>query len=185
MRRTIRQRERAYWREFCSSIGSTTNINDIWGMVKKMEGNRREWSYPIISGAISNLEKAEMMVNTLSKVHRFNNLSDEEKRSRGETRSRYAEFIQKKDKSEDKYNIPFTLRELRSALSRCKNSAPGKHEICYDMLRHLSDKGLQKVLNLFNKVWVEGKIPTGWKEAVIVPIRKPGKDAITQQIIGQ
>ena len=62
-------------------------------------------------------------------------------------------------------------------MSRCQNSAPGKDYICYDMLRHLSDKGLQKVLNLFNKVWEEGKIPTGWKEAVIVPIRKPGKDA--------
>ena len=114
VRRTIRQRKRAYWRVFISSIGSTTNINYIWGMVKKIVGNRREWSYPILSSgdqlAISNLEKAEMMVNTFSKVHSFNNLSDEEKRSRGETRSRYAEFIQKKDKSEDKYNIPFTLR---------------------------------------------------------------------------
>ena len=33
------------------------------------------------------------------------------------------------------------------------------------------------MLHAFNKVWEEGKIPSGWKEAVIVPIRKPGKDA--------
>lgn len=49
-------------------------------------------------------------------------------------------------------------------------------KICHSMLRHLSDKGIQKVLNIF-KVWEEGKIPAGWKEAAIVPIRKPGKDA--------
>lgn len=56
-------------------------------------------------------------------------------------------------------------------MDKCKNSAPGKDENCYN-IRQLSDKGLQKVLNVFNKVWEEGKIPTGWKEAVIVPIRK-------------
>lgn len=34
-----------------------------------------------------------------------------------------------KDKIEDKYDFPFTLRELRNALDKCKNSAPGKDEI--------------------------------------------------------
>lgn len=109
-------------------------------------------------------------------MHSSGNLSEEE-RGREGIRSVYAEVIQNKEKSEYKYNVPFTLRELRNALDRCKNSAPNKDEICYNMLRHLSDKGIQKVLNVFNKVWKEGKIPAGWKEAVIVPIRKPGKDA--------
>ena len=83
-------------------------------MIKKMEGNRREWNYPILSDgeqlAISNLEKAEMMVNTMSKVHISSNLSEEERSGREETRSLYAEVIQKKDKIEDGYNVPFTLR---------------------------------------------------------------------------
>lgn len=75
-----------------------------------------------------------------------------------------------------KYNVPFSLAELKAALAKCKNSAPGKDEICYVMLRHLSDAGLQKLLSLYNKVWEEGKIPSGWKEAVIIPIKKPRKD---------
>jgi len=184
VRRSIRQGKRTYWRDYCSSIGSTININDVWGMIKKMEGNkgnRREWNYPILSDgeqlAISSLEKAEMMVNTLSKVHSSSNLSQEERRAREETKNQYVEVIQKKGKLEDKYNVPLTLRELRNALDECKNSAPGKDEICYSMLRHLSDNGMNKVLNVFNRVWEEGKIPVGWKEAVIVLIRKPGKDA--------
>lgn len=123
---------------------------------------------------VSNLEKAEMLLNSLSKVHSSGNISDE-RRGREETRSVYAAVIQKKEKSEDKYNVPFTLTELRNVLDGCKNSAPGKDEICYSMLRHLSDKGIQKVLDVFNKVWEEGKCPAGWKEAVIVLIRKPGK----------
>lgn len=59
----IWQGKRTYWRDYCSLIGSTININNVWGMIKKMEGNRREWNYPILSDgeqlAVSNLEKAE------------------------------------------------------------------------------------------------------------------------------
>jgi len=45
------------------------------------------------------------------------------------------------------------------------------------MVKQLSGYGLNKLLTLYNKVWEEGSIPARWKEAVIVPIRKPGKDA--------
>lgn len=181
VRRTIRQTKRTYWREYCSSIGNTTSVDQVWGMIKRMEGNRREWYYPILSDggqvAISNAEKAEMMVNTLSKVHSSDNLSEEEKKGRADTRGRYADVIQRKDLAYDKYNIPFTMAELKGALAKCKKSTPGKDEVSYTMLKHLSDEGLQLLLNLYNKVWGKGRIPSGWKEAVIVPIQKPGKDA--------
>lgn len=36
---------------------------------------------------------------------------------------------------------------------------------------------MSKLLGLYNKVWKEGKLPINWKEEVIIPIRKPGKDA--------
>ncbi len=36
---------------------------------------------------------------------------------------------------------------------------------------------MSKLLGLYNKVWKEGKLPIYWKEAVIIPIKKPGEDA--------
>lgn len=33
-----------------------------------------------------------------------------------------------------------------------------------------------KLLQLYNSVWEEGRLPSAWKEAVGIPIRKPGKD---------
>lgn len=81
-------------------------------MIRKMEGNKREWSYPILSEggrvAMSNREKAEMMVIALSKVHSSNNLSEEERRSREETKRVYAGAIQRKERLEDEYNVAFT-----------------------------------------------------------------------------
>ena len=48
--------------------------------------------------------------------------------------------------------------------------------MCYVLLALLSDETLDKVLGFYNTVWEEGKLPGSWKEAVVVPIRKPGKD---------
>lgn len=44
------------------------------------------------------------------------------------------------------------------------------------MMAHLSDTAMGKVLDLYNKVWQEGKLPGSWKQVVGVPLRKPGKD---------
>ncbi len=44
-------------------------------------------------------------------------------------------------------------------------------QICYLMINHLSE-----LLKMSNKIYEEGKLPESWKEAVIVPIRKPAKD---------
>ena len=49
--------------------------------------------------------------------------------------------------------------------------------VYYTMIKHVSGVGLQKLLNLYHKVWDEGRIPTGGKEPVIAPIKKPGEDA--------
>ncbi len=48
VRKTIRQAKRMYWRNYCSSIGNTTPIGEVWTMIKKMEGERRDWSYPVL-----------------------------------------------------------------------------------------------------------------------------------------
>lgn len=45
------------------------------------------------------------------------------------------------------------------------------------MMRHLSDEALGSFMVLYNKVWVKGKLPKLWKTAVVVPVRKPGKDS--------
>lgn len=44
------------------------------------------------------------------------------------------------------------------------------------MLENLTDKVKEVLMCLYNKVWTEGIIPRGWKESIIIPIKKPGKD---------
>lgn len=69
-------------------------------------------------------------------------------------------------------DAPFTIGELRMALDKTGQAAPGKDEINYVMIKHLSKRGLVKWPMLYNKVWKEGKMPKSWKGAVIKPIIK-------------
>lgn len=60
-KRIIREAKRKYWRDFCSNIG-TGIIKDIWGMIRKMGGMRRDFSLPVLrdngTEAVTSIEKS-------------------------------------------------------------------------------------------------------------------------------
>ncbi|KAM7282396.1 hypothetical protein ISCGN_002546 [Ixodes scapularis] len=66
--------------------------------------------------------------------------------------------------------------ELRAALTKAnRRSAPGSDGISNSVLSNLSDEGLEKLLDLYNKVWEEGALPEPWKVAKLVLIPKHNK----------
>jgi hypothetical protein len=75
-------------------------------------------------------------------------------------------------------SLDFSLGELKAAL-RCTKSkgAAGPDGIAPQFLRHLGEGALDFVLGIFNESWVKGYCPQGWRDAVIVPVPKPGKPA--------
>ena len=72
------------------------------------------------------------------------------------------------------YNSNFSMRELKTALSTKKNSAPGADTIHYEVIKQLLEK---EKFKLMNKSWDEGKLSEQWKEATIIPFLKPNKDS--------
>lgn len=80
--------------------------------------------------------------------------------------------------SEDVINIKFSLSEWNKALKKSRKTTPGKDQINYCMLNNLSDASKEILIELYNKVWEEGKLLNKWKEEIIVPICKPGKGLI-------
>ena len=72
------------------------------------------------------------------------------------------------------YNCEFQMYELKKALQKANNSTPGPDGISYSMLRHLNPDSITNLLCLFNRIWNEHTYPTLWREAVVIPILKPG-----------
>lgn len=73
-------------------------------------------------------------------------------------------------------NLPFSMFELRKAISSARQTTTGKDGVGSMMLDHMKDSTLAVVLRLFNLVWETSNIPSTWKQSVIVPVLKPGKD---------
>ncbi len=153
VRRTVRQAKRKFWRTYCDSIGNTTPIEEIWGMIKKMGGDRREWSYPVmIEGnetAVTNIEKVEMLAKAFVKINSSNNLSEEGKRGRERTKEENRGVVGRKNNGDGGQEAPFNMGELQRALNRVGKTASGKDQVCYSMLKYLSLDSQEKLLMLY------------------------------------
>ena len=73
--------------------------------------------------------------------------------------------------------IKISLKELRKALKKCHVTAVRCDDIHYQFLKHLPFRSLDSLLCIFNNVWHTGILPNSWKEAIVIPIPKPGKDS--------
>ena len=73
--------------------------------------------------------------------------------------------------------LPLTLKELNNVLRKLKKKrSPGPDGITSEMLQHLDTTARLKLLEIFNHIWEEGRVPQIWKEAIMIPIHKKGKD---------
>ena len=183
VRKTIRLAKRTYWRQYCNKIGRETQLaEEVWGMIRKMNGIKSNFEIPVMHSnnitAVSTVEKAELLAKTFVQVHSSGNLSVKAKHCRDNTLAQQiGGTVRKSTLSGGDLDLPFTLFELRRALLNVRQTSPGKDGVCYSMLAHLTDSALEAVLRLFNNIWDTGKLPSVWKQSVIVPILKPGKDS--------
>ena len=77
----------------------------------------------------------------------------------------------------EEYNLSIKLKELKNILKTSKDTAPGGDELPYIMIRQLSEESLKYLLDFYNLIFREHIFPESWKEAIIIPILKVGKDA--------
>jgi len=68
------------------------------------------------------------------------------------------------------------MKELEWALSSAYDTSPGPDDIPYAFLRHLNEEGKVWLLGLFNLSWEASVYPGRWRDAITIPIPKPGKD---------
>ena len=71
----------------------------------------------------------------------------------------YTQNIQSVD-----YNSPITLIELKLAISKVKNTAPGEDNITYQLIKNLPEHVLSEFLSLLNLSFHTGIFPSDWKK---------------------
>jgi hypothetical protein len=73
------------------------------------------------------------------------------------------------------YNDLFSLHELQQLLKMLNMCAPGQDMVHNAMLQHLPAEYEEWLLKILNYSYEHGELPSPWKQAIILPILKPGK----------
>ena len=173
------RKKRESWRNYVSSINSRTPTNKVWNMIRKITGkNIPSHSLHLKDPQGNSITNKEDIARTLGSTFKQNSSSDN-----------YSdEFKSIKDKAEEdvldfstrnkhlSYNKRFKLRDLKRSIKKSKDTTPGPDNIHYKLLKHLPDETLIILLNIINNYWDSQTFPETWKEAILLPIPKPGKD---------
>ena len=113
--------KRNQWQQFCNTIGRDTKISDVWGMIRRMGGIRREYALPAIryNGEImvTNKDKADALAKSFAKIHSSANLTQEARAGRDEVIRVHPNTVKKKNDTAEASNVCFSLFELKRALA--------------------------------------------------------------------
>lgn len=176
--RVLLEAKRQSWREYIGTITRTTKIKEIWNKIRSLDGKYSSQGKIILK--VNDVIKAEpqMVADELGEFFSFVNSDDnysEEFRRYKTTKEQ--EIIEFPDNDRAFYNRTFRMYELEAVLINCKGSSPGPDELHYDMFKNLSIIQKKKILNFINFLWCNDVFPDKWREAIIIPIHKPFKDA--------
>src|SRR5678815_1306876 len=179
-RRINRQTRKQYFRNYISTVNSTTPLPLVWKVTQKIS-RRSNNSSPTV------LRYGPDITDTISTPAVVADALGYSFASHSSS-FRYTEAFQKlrtdtalpdfsTAKGEDHtYNRLFTLAEYQTALANSKDGALGLDMISYIMLRHIHPSASAFLLDLYNRIWIESSFPSIWTTAFVIPIPKPGKD---------
>ena len=178
MRKAIRSSRKQSWKQFCESINSNTLCRIIFNKIRSLNGSSNFKNISSIQINHSIETNPKFIANHLSSIFAKNSSSSnytQQFRSRPSFNSKIA--INTSPNNEI-YNNPITLLEFHSALNSCRGSSPGRDNIRYEMIKHLSVDNMKYILHFFNSIWIQQTFPKNWRKAIVIPILKPGKEAM-------
>ena len=181
--RTIKKAKENYWNEFCNNkINTNITSQEIWKKVKNMKNINLLPNYPIHlenNSIPSDQEKADAFVKFFCYNSTISGLDD--------TNKNYRKLIE----STQPLNIPndlvnnqnsiFLTITIDELINHIKSLNSNKHSlgpdhISNDMIKNLPLPFINLLLTLFNRCISDGKIPHIWKQSLIIPIHKAGKE---------
>ena len=177
VRRDILQNRKQSWCNYVNNFSEISSQQKLWKKFRK------------INGSFSISPRSPILYNN-HKIHNpkdISNIIGRHLESIGNSLNMNTYFQTKKFNTEKiiinfetsqelVYNNPFTEAEFEMALESCNNSAPGKDNVSFVMIKKLNIKAKKYLLKFYNYLWKMGFFPKLWRHAIIIPIVKPGKD---------
>lgn len=171
--KVIKQAKQDSWDNFLSTLDDkVTNTKELWNKIHALSGKtyKRGITLTIKEDVI---EDPKEVANLLADHFYEQSATQQYTKSFQTIKARTeAKPLNTNCESDRIYNKNFSIEELNSALNKAEGKATGIDEISYEMLRHLPLETKIILLEEYNKIWKQGKIPDKWKTGLVVPIPK-------------
>lgn len=161
------------WKKFVNGINSSTSSSTVWKNIRKISSKSSLYRFTILTN--DQLSDDPLIVSNTFADHysqtynsRENNLNLNSEKTEDQNSTVDTNY----------YNIPFTTWELNYILDNVKGSSPGPDNIHYEMLIKLPKNTKEWLLAYYNHIWQSGILPNTWKNSIVIPIFKTGKDKL-------
>ena len=170
-KRTIKRTRKKYWRDYCTTLTSESTMDQIWKVFNSMKKRQPPDTYPLESNDfLTAFEKTEIFADHFYSIYNDTISIENEELLHQHVLSaiRYCH---------NAYNIPFKMSELRVVTGNLPNNkAAGMDDIPYEFIRNLDPISESFLLRIYNDCWSNSIFPATWKNAIVLPFQKPGKD---------
>ena len=168
--------KRESWINYINGISSQTAMREVWKKIRKLRGKYIPTPLPSLKIGnrliIDNKEVADKLGEHFSRISsskKSNFLNRNKENLNIKVNLNSGKF--------ESYNIRFSYKELLNALSSTESTAPGEDTVMYEMLKHLPENAKIFLLKIINKIWDTGILPKTWKISLIIPVKKPNRNA--------
>lgn len=172
--RTKLECQRKGWREKTSSMDMEKDTKKLWNLTKALndEGSKGEKITLLVEGQTATGKDA---ANEFAKGYEAESNTDIPISRKKEVRTELRERL--KAPTHEIMQKDITMYEMKAAIRKMKKKkAPGPDNITNEMLQHLGNLALKTLLDILNLSWRQGQVPQCWKEAIMMPILKRGKN---------
>ena len=166
------QLKRQSWRDKTASLNLEKDGKKLWRLVSQINDEHRN-DHNITLEKEGNILTGRQAANVFADSYEEESNIKVKPQQKREARKEQRE---RRDTTA-RTTKPITLTELQKSLKRLKcRKAPGPDGVTNEMLKNLGNRAMLKVLEVFNLSWETGTLPQIWREAVMIPILKKGKD---------
>ena len=177
-RKLVRKLKKETWQEFVKTINTNTPATKVYRKIRQISGKYKNniiTSLFVDGILITNTQEiCEKIADSFTKTSSTNNYTNEFQQFKN-IHEQNTQPIPEDNNAED-YNDIFSINELENALISCKGSSPGPDTIQYEMIKKMNKQNKKELLNLYNRIYTERDFPESWKNALLIPILKNGKD---------
>ncbi|GFX19279.1 RNA-directed DNA polymerase from mobile element jockey [Trichonephila clavipes] len=181
IRKSYAQLKRSRWRKLCKNLDSRTTNSKLWRIVKKInkEQEQCEESNSVIdtNGQVFPDDKAA--ANGLAVYYQETSklVFTSEDKSVMKRAKNIIHGCRTSDVGDQGLSRDFSQQELLLAMAFSDlTKSPGPDGVFGRMLENLGHRGKLRLLDIINLSWKIGRLPADWKRAIIIPIKKAGKN---------